>query len=47
MTCDKCKDIHTAQSCGFTVKPCECDCHYSTISTSGSSFYFNISGVTK
>lgn len=27
MSCPRCEDIHNAQRCGFTGKPCECDCH--------------------
>ena len=25
--CDRCKDIHEAQSKGLTKGPCECSCH--------------------
>lgn len=27
MSCEKCIDIHTAQSTGLSGKACECDCH--------------------
>ncbi len=27
MSCDRCKDIHTAQLSGMTGKACECSCH--------------------
>lgn len=27
MSCDRCVDIHNAQACGMSGKPCECGCH--------------------
>lgn len=27
MSCEKCIDIHTAQSTGLSGKACECSCH--------------------
>ena len=31
MECTRCEDIHSAQSCGFTVKECECSCHNDSV----------------
>lgn len=36
MTCDRCKDIHKAQSEGKTQRECGCSCHYNY--TTGTTF---------
>jgi len=30
MSCDRCKDIHTAQTNGLTQNTCNCTCHGNT-----------------
>lgn len=52
MTCDRCRDIHTAQKEGKSDKPCKCNCHDSntlhyngtwTTSSTGDVCNFNLS----
>lgn len=40
MNCNRCEDIHNAQSCGFTTRGCECSCHdnNSTYTYTGDNF---------
>mgnify|MGYP001587718803 CR=1 FL=1 len=45
MTCDRCKDVHNAQLCGFTVKSCECSCHYNYTSATTTTIPFNYTGT--
>ena len=32
MACDRCINIHNAQACGCSNRPCQCDCHVSVAS---------------